>query len=155
MGRLFGTDGARGIANTEISCELAMKTGRATAMVLSEYENKSNLKILIGTDTRKSADMLVSAMAAGFCSVGCDVFTLGVVPTPAVAFLTKKYSFDAGVMISASHNPYHDNGIKLFNQNGCKMELKYFILTAISCQMKRKKKQRQLFLMILCRLRLK
>ncbi|MBR2411930.1 MAG: phosphoglucosamine mutase [Clostridia bacterium] len=121
MGRLFGTDGARGIANTEISCELAMKTARATAMVLSEYKNKSKLKILIGTDTRKSADMLMSAMAAGFCSVGCDVITLGVVPTPAVAFLTKKYSFDAGVMISASHNSCEYNGIKIFYSDGYKL----------------------------------
>lgn len=121
MGRLFGTDGARGIANTEISCELAMKTARATAMVLSEYKNKSKLKILIGTDTRKSADMLMSAMAAGFCSVGCDVITLGVAPTPAVAFLTKKYSFDAGVMISASHNSCEYNGIKIFYSDGYKL----------------------------------
>lgn len=121
MGRLFGTDGARGIANTEISCELAMKIGRATAMVLSENQNKQKLKVLIGTDTRKSADMLQSAIAAGFCSVGCDVLTLGVVPTPAVAFLVKEYSYDAGVMISASHNPCEYNGIKIFQSNGYKL----------------------------------
>lgn len=121
MGRLFGTDGARGIANTEISCELAMKIGRATAMVLSENQNKHKLKVLIGTDTRKSADMLQSAIAAGFCSVGCDVLTLGVVPTPAVAFLVKEYSYDAGVMISASHNPCEYNGIKIFQSNGYKL----------------------------------
>lgn len=121
MGRLFGTDGARGIANTEISCELAMKIGRATAMVLSDNCEKTKLKVLIGTDTRKSADMLQSALAAGLCSVGCDVLILGVVPTPAVAFLVKEYSYDAGIMISASHNPCEYNGIKIFRSNGYKL----------------------------------
>ena len=121
MGRLFGTDGARGIANTEISCELAMKIGRATAMVLAEESNNKKLKVLVGTDTRKSADMLSSAISAGLCSVGCDVLLLGVVPTPAVAFLVKEYSYDAGVMISASHNPCEYNGIKIFRSNGYKL----------------------------------
>ncbi len=121
MGRLFGTDGARGIANTEISCELAMKIGRATAMVLSEENKNKKLKVLVGTDTRQSADMLSSAISAGFCSVGCDVLLLGVVPTPAVAFLVKEYSYDAGVMISASHNPCEYNGIKIFRSNGYKL----------------------------------
>jgi len=120
MGRLFGTDGARGIANTEISCELAMKIGRATAMVLTDDSNKK-VKVLIGTDTRKSADMLSSAIAAGLCSVGCDVLLLGVVPTPAVAFLVKEYNYDAGIMISASHNPCEYNGIKIFRSNGYKL----------------------------------
>ena len=121
MGRLFGTDGARGIANTEISCELAMKIGRAAAMVLGENKDNKKLKVLIGTDTRKSADMLSAAIAAGFCSVGCDVLLLGVVPTPAVAFLVKEYSYDAGVMISASHNTCEYNGIKIFRENGYKL----------------------------------
>ncbi len=121
MGRLFGTDGARGIANTEISCELAMKIGRAAAMVLGEATGGRKLKVLVGTDTRISADMLSSAIAAGFCSVGCDVLQLGVVPTPAVAFLVKEYSYDAGVMISASHNPCEYNGIKIFRSNGYKL----------------------------------
>ena len=121
MGRLFGTDGARGIANTEISCELAMKIGRATAMVLSEENKNKKLKVLVGTDTRQSADMLSSAISAGLCSVGCDVLLLGVVPTPAVAFLVKEYSYDAGVMISASHNPCEYNGIKIFRSNGYKL----------------------------------
>ncbi len=123
MSRLFGTDGARGIANTEISCELAMKIGRATAMVLSEDSQNPNkkLKVLVGTDTRKSADMLSSAISAGLCSVGCDVLLLGVVPTPAVAFLVKEYSYDAGIMISASHNPCEYNGIKIFRSNGYKL----------------------------------
>jgi phosphoglucosamine mutase len=121
MGRLFGTDGARGIANTEISCELAMKIGRAAAMVLGENAGGRKLKVLVGTDTRISADMLSCAIAAGFCSVGCDVLQLGVVPTPAVAFLVKEYSYDAGVMISASHNPCEYNGIKIFRSNGYKL----------------------------------
>lgn len=121
MSRLFGTDGARGIANTEISCELAMKIGRATAMVLSEGSKNKKLKVLVGTDTRQSADMLSSAISAGLCSVGCDVLLLGVVPTPAVAFLVKEYSYDAGIMISASHNPCEYNGIKIFRSNGYKL----------------------------------
>lgn len=120
MGRLFGTDGARGIANTEITCELAMKIGRATAMVLAE-NTQYKPKVLIGTDTRKSADMLASALAAGLCSVGADVLMLGVVPTPAVAFLVTEYGYDAGVMISASHNPCEYNGIKIFRSNGYKL----------------------------------
>ena len=120
MGRLFGTDGARGIANTEITSELAMKIGRATAMVLSE-NTEHRLKVLIGTDTRKSADMLAYALASGLCSVGADVLMLGVVPTPAVAFLVKEYGYDAGVMISASHNPCEYNGIKIFRSTGYKL----------------------------------
>ena len=121
MGRLFGTDGVRGIANTEISCELAMKIARATALVLSKNNETEKLRILIGTDTRKSADMLSNAIAAGFCSVGCSVLQLGVVPTPAVAFLVREYSYDAGIMISASHNPCEYNGIKIFRSNGYKL----------------------------------
>ena len=121
MGRLFGTDGVRGIANTEISCELALKTGRATAMLLSQDKPNDRLRILIGTDTRKSADMLMSAISAGFCSMGCDVVQPGIVPTPAVAYLTKKYSYDAGVMISASHNTCEYNGIKIFRSDGYKL----------------------------------
>ena len=120
MGRLFGTDGARGIANTEITSELAMKIGRATAMVLTE-NTSSKPKVLIGTDTRKSADMLSFALASGLCSVGADVLMTGVVPTPAVAFLVKEYGYDAGVMISASHNPCEYNGIKIFQRTGYKL----------------------------------
>ena len=120
MGRLFGTDGARGIANTEITSELALKIGRAAAMVLTENASLRP-KVLIGTDTRKSADMLSFALASGLCSVGADVLMLGVVPTPAVAFLVKEYCCDAGVMISASHNPCEYNGIKIFQSNGYKL----------------------------------
>ncbi|MBP5459350.1 MAG: phosphoglucosamine mutase, partial [Clostridia bacterium] len=109
MGRLFGTDGARGVANTELTPELAMKIGRAAAMVLIEENENKHPKVLIGADTRLSGDMLESALAAGLCSVGADVLTLGVIPTPAVAYLVKHYGYDAGIMISASHNPFEYN----------------------------------------------
>lgn len=120
MGRLFGTDGARGVANSELSCELAMKIGRAAAMVLTE-SCAHKPKVLIGMDTRASSHMLASAIGAGLCSVGADVLILDVVPTPAVAFLVSEYGYDAGVMISASHNPCEYNGIKIFQYNGYKL----------------------------------
>lgn len=120
MGRLFGTDGARGIANSELTCELSMQIGRATAMLLSDG-NRKRPRVLIGTDTRISSQMLQSAIAAGLCSVGADVLILGVLPTPAVAFLVKEYGYDAGVMISASHNPCEYNGIKIFKSDGYKL----------------------------------
>ena len=120
MGRLFGTDGARGVANTEITCELAMNIGRAAAMVLTEATQKRPF-VLIGKDTRMSSDMLENALAAGLCSAGADVDILGVVPTPTVAYLVSKYNADAGIMISASHNPCEFNGIKLFNGEGFKL----------------------------------
>ncbi|MGI6267756.1 MAG: phosphoglucosamine mutase [Acutalibacteraceae bacterium] len=120
MGRLFGTDGARGIANKEITCELAMKIGRAAAMVLIDDEHKRP-KVLIGADTRISSDMLKASIGAGLCSVGADVLMLGVVPTPAVAYLVKEYGYDAGIMLSASHNPCEYNGIKIFKSDGYKL----------------------------------
>lgn len=120
MGRLFGTDGARGVANTELTCELAMNIGRAAAMVLTEQSDKKPV-FVIGKDTRLSSDMLEGAIIAGLCSVGADVITLGVVPTPAVALLVKKYNADAGIMISASHNPFEFNGIKIFSGTGFKL----------------------------------
>ena len=120
MGRLFGTDGARGVANTELTCELAMNIGRAAAMVLTSEETL-HPTFLIGKDTRISGDMLEGALIAGLCSVGANVKILGVVPTPAVAYLVSKYKADAGIMISASHNPYEFNGIKLFNDEGFKL----------------------------------
>ena len=120
MGRLFGTDGARGVANTELTCETAMAIGRAAAMVLAEAEHHKP-KIVIGKDTRISSDMLEAALVAGLCSVGADVLLLGVLPTPAVAYLVKLYGADAGVMISASHNPCEYNGIKIFNGEGYKL----------------------------------
>ena len=120
MGRLFGTDGARGVANTELTCETAMSIGRAAAMVLIEVEHRRP-RVLIGKDTRVSSDMLEAALVAGLCSVGADVQLLGVVPTPAVAYLVGKYQADAGIMISASHNPCEYNGIKIFNGEGYKL----------------------------------
>lgn len=120
MGRLFGTDGARGVANSELTCELAMKIGRAAAMVLTQRTNKRP-KVLIGMDTRASSQMLESAISAGLCSVGADVMLLGEIPTPAVAYLVKKYEYDAAVMISASHNPCEYNGIKIFQDTGYKL----------------------------------
>lgn len=120
MGRLFGTDGARGIANSQLTCELAMQIGRAAAMVLID-EKKNRPKVMIGMDTRISSNMLCSAITAGLCSVGADVMQLGVLPTPAVAFLVKKYRYDAAVMITASHNPCEYNGIKIFQSDGFKL----------------------------------
>ena len=103
MVRIFGTDGVRGIANSELSCDLAFKLGRAGAMVLAK--NNSRPKILIGRDTRISGDMLESALVAGLCSMGADVVCAGVIPTPGVSYLVQKLQMDAGVVISASHNP--------------------------------------------------
>lgn len=120
MGRLFGTDGVRGVANSELTCELAMKIGRAAADVLTD-SNHRHPKIIIGKDTRISSDMLENAMTAGLCSVGANVVKLGVVPTPAVAFLVGKYKADAGVMLTASHNPCEFNGIKIFSGDGYKL----------------------------------
>ncbi len=120
MGRLFGTDGARGIANSELTCELAMNIGRAAAYVLAKKEEEKP-KVIIGKDTRVSSTMLEMALAAGLCSVGADVILLGYLPTPAVAYLVKKCDADAGIMISASHNPCEFNGIKIFSSEGYKL----------------------------------
>lgn len=120
MGRLFGTDGARGVAITELTCELAMQIGRAAAMVLTQ-KSKHKAKIVIGKDTRISSDVLESALTAGILSIGADAVLLGVVPTPAVAYLVKERGADAGVMISASHNSMEFNGIKLFSGTGYKL----------------------------------
>ncbi len=120
MGRLFGTDGARGVANVELTAELAMNIGRAAAMVLTS-EEVEHPTVIIGKDTRLSGDMLEGALIAGLCSVGANVKLLGVVPTPAVAYLVSKYKADAGIMISASHNPYEFNGIKIFSSEGTKL----------------------------------
>lgn len=120
MGRLFGTDGVRGIANKELTAELAYKLGRAGAFVLTEGTHKP--KILVGMDTRISGDMLESALVSGILSVGAEAVCVGIIPTPAVAYLTRKYNADAGVVISASHNPVEYNGIKFFNSNGYKLK---------------------------------
>ncbi len=120
MGRLFGTDGIRGIANEQLSVELALSAGEAAGTVIREKTHKRP-KVVIGRDTRLSSGMLEGAMSAGFCAAGCDVFLLGVVPTPAVAFLARQMQADAGVMLTASHNPYMDNGIKIIGGNGFKL----------------------------------
>lgn len=117
MGELFGTDGVRGVANKELTPELAFKLGRAGAYVLCGGRGT----ILIGRDTRVSGDFLEAALIAGICSTGADVVRLGIIPTPGVAFLTRSSDAAAGVVISASHNPVEDNGIKFFNSNGYKL----------------------------------
>lgn len=119
MGKLFGTDGVRGIANRELTPELAYKLGRIGAYVLLKKEVQG--KVVIGKDTRISGDLLESAMTAGFLSMGIDVISLGILPTPAVAYLTRHLNAACGVVISASHNPAEYNGIKFFNSQGYKL----------------------------------
>jgi phosphoglucosamine mutase len=118
VGRLFGTDGVRGVANRDLTPELAFSLGRAAAIVLGEEGRPA---LVVGRDTRPSGPMLVSALAAGTCSAGGDVHRLGIVPTPAVAFATVDRRARAGAVISASHNPPEDNGIKFFSSNGMKL----------------------------------
>lgn len=119
MGKYFGTDGVRGVANEELTPELAYKLGRFGGYVLTKHTSRP--KILIGRDTRISGYMLESALTAGLLSIGAEVMRLGVISTPGVAFLTKNMSAEAGVMISASHNPVEDNGIKFFGPDGFKL----------------------------------
>lgn len=121
MGKYFGTDGIRGVVNSGLDAELAFKVGQAAAMVLAESKKDGRPLFTIGKDTRISGDMLEAAITAGLCSAGADVMSLGVVPTPAVAFITADCPADAGIVISASHNPYADNGIKIFNAHGYKL----------------------------------
>ena len=120
MARLFGTDGVRGVANEELTPILAMQLGQAGAFVLTK-ENEHKPTIMVGCDTRISGDMLANALMAGVSSVGANAVYVGVIPTPAVAYLTRKYKVDAGVVISASHNPVEFNGIKFFDGNGYKL----------------------------------
>ncbi len=119
MSRLFGTDGVRGVANIELTAELAFKLGKFGAHVLTK--NKDNARIVIGKDTRVSGYMLEAALMSGIMSAGCNAYLVGVVPTPAIPHLIKHYNADAGIMISASHNPVEFNGIKFFNGNGFKL----------------------------------
>lgn len=120
MGRLFGTDGVRGIANEDLTPLFAMQIGQAGAYVLTK-EKEHKPTIMVGCDTRISGDMLANALMAGACSVGANCIYVGVIPTPAVAFLTRRYKVDAGVVISASHNPAEFNGIKFFDGDGYKL----------------------------------
>ncbi len=119
MARLFGTDGVRGIANTELTCEMAFKLGQASAMVLASDVHRPT--ILVGRDTRLSGEMLESAMVAGICSIGASAVLVGIMPTPAIAYLTRYYEADAGCVISASHNTVEYNGIKYFDKYGHKL----------------------------------
>jgi phosphoglucosamine mutase len=119
MTRLFGTDGIRGIANVDLTARMAYDLGRATAWRLADGEGGH---LLIGQDTRRSGDMFVAAVAAGAMSMGADVHRLGVCPTPALAHLTATGHFGAGIMVSASHNPARDNGLKVFAGSGIKLE---------------------------------
>lgn len=123
MGKYFGTDGVRGGANENLDVVLAYRIGLAAASALAKDKAKAKAKarIIIGKDTRISGDMFESAITAGICAAGCDVVLAGVVPTPAVAYLVQKCGFEAGVMISASHNPAFDNGIKIFGAQGLKL----------------------------------
>ena len=120
MGRIFGTDGVRGIANEKLDVELALAISRAAGMII-KTETEGKPKVIVGRDTRLSGTMLESAVAAGLSSVGCDVELLGVVPTPAVAYLVKALGVSGGVMITASHNPFQYNGIKYFGPTGYKL----------------------------------
>ncbi len=120
MGRLFGTDGVRGVAGAELTIELATQLGQAGAYVLTR-EQAHQPTIIVGCDTRISGGMLASALMAGICSVGANAIYVGVAPTPAIAYLTRKHRVDAGVVISASHNPMEFNGIKFFNGDGYKL----------------------------------
>src|SRR5277367_4872640 len=117
--RYFGTDGIRGRANSQITADLALKVGQAAGLAFRRGDHRH--RVVIGKDTRLSSYMIEYALVAGFTSVGADVLLLGPVPTPAVAMLTRSMRCDLGVMISASHNPYEDNGIKLFGPDGYKL----------------------------------
>jgi len=120
MGKLFGTDGIRGVANTyPMTPEMAMKIGKAAALYFGK--NRSNTRIVVGKDTRISGDMLEHAIVAGICSAGADAYLTGVIPTPGVAYLARMYEAAAGIVISASHNPFYDNGFKFFKGNGYKL----------------------------------
>ena len=120
MAVMFGTDGVRGIANCELTPELAFRLGRAAASILKPERGRGS--VVIGRDTRHSGSMLEGALLAGICSAGLDVYLAGVIPTPAVAFLTRELGACAGAVISASHNPAPDNGIKFFNHHGFKLD---------------------------------
>lgn len=122
MGKLFGTDGVRGIANGELTSELAYSLGVAGGYVLSRQSEKRRPRVIIGKDTRISGDLLECSLSAGILAMGCDVIRAGVLPTPAIAFLVRDMNADAGVVISASHNPYEYNGIKFFKGDGYKLD---------------------------------
>ena len=119
MKRLFGTDGVRGVAGVELTSNLAMEIGKAAAYILTK--NKENVKVIIGNDGRESSDMLVAALKAGLYSLGVSVLDAGLIPTPGISYLVGYYNMDAGIMVTASHNSYEYNGIKIFDSNGYKL----------------------------------
>ena len=119
MRKYFGTDGIRGIAGESLTADLSFKVGKALGKLLTE--KKEHPKVIIGRDTRISCDMIEQALTAGLTSTGVNVMTVGTIPTPAIAYLTKTIETDSGIMISASHNPYQDNGIKIFGPDGFKL----------------------------------
>ncbi len=121
MGKFFGTDGVRGVAGSELTAELAYRLGKFGAYVLTKHTKSKKTKILVGRDTRISGDMLENALVAGILSTGADAYIVGEIPTPAIAYLTRKYEADTGVVISASHNSFEYNGIKFFNSEGFKL----------------------------------
>jgi len=123
MGEYFGTDGIRGVANKDLTSELAYNIARAGGYYLSKEIKKRRPKVVLGTDTRISKDMLEGALISGLNSVGIDVIMVGVIPTPGVAYLTRELNTDGGIVISASHNPVEYNGIKFFNSAGYKLEI--------------------------------
>ena len=121
MARLFGTDGIRGVANDDLNPQMAMQLGQAGAYVLAKKNDDHRPTIMVGCDTRISSDMLASALMAGICSAGANAVYIGVAPTPAIAYLTSKYKVEAGVAITASHNPIEFNGFKFFDGSGAKL----------------------------------
>ena len=121
MSRLFGTDGIRGIANVEpLTTELAFRLGRQLVATLLDHHGVQKVRLVVGRDTRLSGPMLEGALVSGAMSAGGDVYTVGVLPTPAIAFLTRRFEAHGGVVLSASHNPFADNGIKIFSSEGAK-----------------------------------
>ena len=121
MGKYFGTDGVRGVANQELTPELAYRLGRCSAYVLTEEKKDEDASIVVGRDPRVSGEMLEAALVAGILSTGVNVIRLGVISTPGVAYLTRRLNAQGGAMISASHNPFEDNGIKFFGADGFKL----------------------------------
>ena len=121
MGKLFGTDGIRGVANEyPMTSEMAVKIGKSVAYAFNKEEASTPL-FIIGKDTRQSGNMLEYALASGICSTGANVLLAGILPTPGIAYLSRTLKANAGIVVSASHNPFFDNGIKLFDKNGYKL----------------------------------
>jgi len=121
MGRLFGTDGVRGSANKDLTPELVFSLGKSASLVIAKQHGKGRASAVVGRDPRASGEMLEAALIAGLATVGVDVLKVGVLPTPAIAYLTQYYKADLGVVLSASHNVFSDNGVKFFSKDGKKL----------------------------------